>query len=97
VVTSDFRRPAREVPGRYLAGAIEGASPERLLKAHLRRVDELGGESSFEPSLEGRVRTARAWYAGPGSAELKLQHAVALLWAAGGVGLIGGAVMKLLR
>lgn len=97
VVTTDFRRPAREVPGSYLAGAIEGATPERLLKVHLRRVEELGGESSFEPTLEGRVRCARAWYAGPGGFELRLLHAVGLLWAGGGLALVAGALAKLLR
>ena len=38
VVTANYKRPAREVPGHYLSGSIDGAAAERLFKVHLRRV-----------------------------------------------------------
>jgi hypothetical protein len=86
VVTSDFRRPSSDVAG-ALAGAIEGASPERLLKAHLRLVQ--APEPVAHPTLEARVELARAWFAGPGRAELRQQHAIGLLWSLGALALMG--------
>jgi hypothetical protein len=95
VLTADFRRPARELPGRYLAGGIEGASAERLLKVHLRRVAELSAAPGFAATLEARVAAARAWYAGRGGAELRLSHTIALLWSIAALGLIASAALKL--
>jgi hypothetical protein len=88
VLTTNYPRVARELPGRYLAGALVGASPDRLLKAHLRRVAELGATLDQPFTLEGRVELTRAWLQGPGATELRLQHAIGLLWALGGLALI---------
>jgi hypothetical protein len=87
VLTCDYRRAAREQPGRYLAGALEGVSPQRLFKAHQRRVAELGVVRGTA-SLEGRVELAREWYRGPGNADLRGEHAMGLLWALGGLLLV---------
>ncbi len=86
VVTADFRRPARDVAG-SAAGGVEGAPPERLLKAHVRRVQ--APEAVVAPTLDARVELARAWYAGPGRAELRQQHAIGLLWTLGALALLG--------
>ncbi len=84
VLTCDYQRVARAVEGRYLAGGLEGVGPQRLFKAHQRRVAELGAPQG-EASLEGRVELGRRWYRGPGRADLRLQHAVGLLWTLGGL------------
>lgn len=84
VVTADHRRPARDVAGRYLAGALEGVGPRRLVLAHLRRAAAMGAPLG-RPTLEGRVELARRWYAGPGRTDLRLQHAVGALWTLGGL------------
>jgi hypothetical protein len=92
VLTADHRRPAREVPGRYLSGGIEGVSVERLVNAHVRRLASLG--SARGPwTLEARVDAARAWYAGAGKPELRQQHAVGLLWTLGALGMVGAALV----
>jgi hypothetical protein len=91
VLTADFRRPAHEEKGRYLSGTVEGANPERLLRAHQRRVPELGEpESSW--SLDGRVDAARSWYSGAGKTEVRQQNAVGLLWTVFAIGMVGAAI-----
>ncbi len=96
VITSNFKRPSREVPGRYLSGAIDGASYERLLNVHLRRVPEINATGRAE-NVEAHVETVRAWFRGAGKPELRQAHAVALLWSLGAVGMVGAAVFKLLN
>ena len=93
-VTASFRRPAREVPGRYLAGAIDGATPERLYKVHLRRLADLRERSPLAPTLEGRVQAGRTWYAEQGASELRASNTIALLWTCGGLALTVAALLK---
>lgn len=95
VLTANYRRIAREVPGAYLSGGLEGASPERVLKAHLRRVPEIGAPKPLH-TLDARVDAARAWYSRSGKPELRQQHAVALLWTLGALGMLGAALFRLL-
>jgi hypothetical protein len=95
VVTANYRRLATEVPGAYLAGGLEGASPERLLKAHLRRVPEIG-TAKVLGTLEDRVVAARDWYSRSGKPELRQQHAVGLLWTLGALGMVAAALFRLL-
>ena len=94
VITANYRRPSFEVPGAYLAGGLDGASPERLLKAHLRRVPEIGASKRLE-TIEDRVVAARDWYSRSGKPELRQQHAVGLLWTLGAVGMVGAALFRL--
>ncbi len=91
VLTADFRRPAREEKGRYLSGTVEGATPERLLRAHQRRVAELG-EPDSSWTLDGRVDAARSWYSGAGKTEVRQQNAVGLLWTVFAIGMVGAAL-----
>lgn len=96
VVTANYRRPAREVSGHYLSGGLEGASADRLVNAHLRRLAGVGAPKASW-TLEGRVEAARAWYRGAGKVELRQQHVVGLLWTAGGLGMVGAALAFFLR
>ncbi len=93
VLTANYRRPGANEPGRYLAGGIQGASAERLFKAHLRRLEEMPGiETDF--SLDGRVAQTRAWFERVGVTELRRQNAVGLLWSAGALMLAAWAVVQ---
>lgn len=94
VITANYRRLSTEVPGEYLAGGLEGASPERLLKAHLRRVPEIG-TAKVLATLEDRVAAAREWYSRSGKPELRQQHAVGLLWTLGALGMVAAALFRL--
>lgn len=94
VITANYRRLSTEVPGEYLAGGLEGASPERLLKAHLRRVPEIGAPKVLA-TLEDRVAAARDWYSRSGKPELRQQHAVGLLWTLGALGMVAAALFRL--
>ncbi len=91
VLTANYRRPARETPGRYSAGGLEGAPAERIHKAHQRRVGALGSPVGLL-SQEGRLEVARAWFAGPGRGEVRRQNLHGLLWTVGSLGMVGAAV-----
>jgi hypothetical protein len=91
VLTANYRRPAREVPGRYASGGLEGASVDRLVNAHARRL-AAQGPAKGPWTLEGRVDAARRWYAGAGKVELRQQHAVGLLWTLGALGMVAAAI-----
>jgi hypothetical protein len=91
VLTANHRRPAREVKGHYVSGGLEGLSPERLLKAHRRRVQGFEVAKGADLSLQGRVEAARAWFAGPGRSEVRQQNVLGLLWSVGTVGMVVAA------
>lgn len=95
VVTANYRRPAREVPGEYLSGGLDGASAERLLKVHLRRVPEIGPFKRID-TLDSRVESARRWFSRSGKPELRQQHAVGLLWTLFALGMVGAALLRLI-
>lgn len=92
VLTANYRRPAREVPGRYSSGGIEGASVERLVNAHARRISS-HSQAKGPWTLEARVDAARRWYGDAGKAELRQQHAVGLLWTLGALGMVAAALL----
>lgn len=94
VVTANYKRPAREVPGRYLSGSIDGAAPERLFKVHLRRVPEIGPAKRVD-SLDSRVLSVRRWFSESGKPELRQQHAVGLLWTLFALGMVGASLLRL--
>ena len=91
VLTANYRRPARDVPGRYVSGGIEGASVERIVNAHARRLASLGAAKG-PWTLDARVDAARNWFRDSGKAELRQQHAVGLLWTLGALGMVGAAI-----
>ncbi|PZR18644.1 MAG: hypothetical protein DI536_01830 [Archangium gephyra] len=95
VVTANFKRPSREVPGAYLSGFIDGAGAERLFKVHVRRVPEVGAPRRLD-TLEKRVDAARAWFGGSGKPELRQEHAVGLLWSVGALGMVAAALFRLI-
>ena len=95
VITADHRRPALEVPGRYLSGGMDETGAERIYKAHLRRVATIG-EAKVTPSLEARVEAARTWYRGIGQREVRQQNMLGLLWTVFSLGMVALAFFTLL-
>ncbi|RKH08525.1 hypothetical protein D7V97_19270 [Corallococcus sp. CA053C] len=81
VVTASYRRPALDLPG-YRSGSLDDASPERLLRAHVRRLEGLGPVAVSNFTWEGRVQAGRAWYQGLGRKEIRRQNLQGLLWTA---------------
>lgn len=94
VITADHRRPAHEVPGRYLSGGLDETSAERIFKAHQRRVQTVG-EPQVTPTLEARVEAGKAWYRGFGQREVRQQNGLGLLWSLGSLGMVGAAFFTL--
>ena len=91
VITGNHRRPARELKGRYLSGALESLPAARVFTAHLRRVPEIGAPEG-EYTQAGRIAAGRAWFAGPGNVEVRQQNALGLLWTVGTVGMVAAAI-----
>ncbi len=91
VITSNHRRPARELKGRYLSGSLEWMPAARVFNAHQRRVPEVGTPEG-ECTQAGRIAAARAWFAGPGNVEVRQQNALGLLWTVGTVGMVAAAI-----
>jgi hypothetical protein len=90
VITADYRRPSREIPGVYLAGALEDFPPERIYRAHLRRIEPIGAVGEY--TQEGRLKAAKAWSSGPGRSEIRQQNLHGLVWTAGTLGILAAAV-----
>ena len=80
VITAGYRRPSREIPGVYLAGALEGFPPERIYRAHLRRIEQIGSVGEY--TRESRLEVAKAWASGPGRSEIRQQNFQGLMWTA---------------
>ncbi len=80
VITASYRRPPREVPGVYLAGALEGFPPERIYRAHLRRIEQSGSVGEY--TQQSRLEVAKAWASGPGRSEIRQQNFQGLMWTA---------------
>lgn len=95
VVTSNFKRPAVEVAGRYLSGGLDGVRFDRVFKAHLRRLPEIGAAIRSE-TLDAHVDAVRTWFATSGKPELRQQHAVGLLWTLFALGMVAAALVRLL-
>ena len=91
VITANHQRAAREIKGRYLSGSLESLPAARVFTAHLRRVGEVGTPEG-EFSQAGRVAAAKAWFAGPGTVEVRQQNALGLLWTVGTVGMVAAAI-----
>ncbi|MCY1047147.1 hypothetical protein OV208_37945 [Corallococcus sp. bb12-1] len=92
VVTASYRRPALDLPD-YRSGCLEDASPERLLRAHVRRLDGLALSEPGAFTWEGRVQAGRAWYQGLGRKEIRRQNLQGLLWTAIALAIVAGAFL----
>jgi hypothetical protein len=91
VITAGYRRAALEIPGRYRAGGLENVPPERLFRAHLKRLEGLSPTGDF--TWEGRVETGRAWYRGLGQKELRRQNLPGLLWTVAALAIVVSAFL----
>ncbi len=94
VVSASYRRPAIEVPGRYLSGYLEEATVERVVRAHWRRIDGL--QTTLDATLDGRVAAQRAWHDGFGKPEVRQRNARGLLWSVGTLGMVAWAIWGIL-
>lgn len=92
LLSSNFRRPGASVPARHLCAGLPGVSPDRLFRAHLRRVPELG-EPAGTFTLDGLLQHLRRWHATVGRAEQRRLHGVGLLWTLGGLGMVAGPLV----
>lgn len=93
VVTGNYRRPAREVSRCYYSGGLENYAAERVVKAHLRRLDNEKLEPTGDYSAEGRLAAGRAWFKGFGRTEIRAQNLHGLLWSVSAVAmLVVGAI-----
>jgi hypothetical protein len=98
VITANYRRPARERKGAYVSGALENPTVERLLKAHQRRVPEVGQSATGAAGdQEARLAAARAWFEGSGQGEVRMQNAFGLLWTLGTLGMVAAAILRALH
>ena len=91
VITANHRRPAREIKGQYLSGALESLPAARVFTAHVRRVADVGTPDGALTQA-ARVEAAKAWFAGPGNLEVRQQNALGLLWSVGTVGMVAAAI-----
>jgi hypothetical protein len=92
VVTASYRRPALDLPA-YRSGALEDATPERLLRAHVRRLEGLAPVGPEAFSWEGRVEAGRAWYRGLGRREIRRQNLQGLLWTGIALAIVASAFL----
>ncbi|SET34245.1 hypothetical protein [Stigmatella erecta] len=91
VITAGYKRTALDIPGRYRSGGLEEAPPERLFRAHLKRLEGLAPEGAF--TWEGRVETGRSWYRGLGQKEVRRQNLTGLLWAVAALAILVSAFL----
>jgi hypothetical protein len=90
VITANYRRPARQLQGRYLSGGLEHIPLERIYKAHQKRMEGFEAVGPF--TLEGRIEAARAWFSGYGRSEIRQQNLHGLLWSVGTLGIVAAAL-----
>jgi hypothetical protein len=84
VLTADHSRPGSAKDGYYLAGGLNGATPEQLWAAHKRQMaamDETGRERVAQNTLADRITTALAWFDGAGSREVRVRNSMSLFMA----------------
>jgi len=92
IITAGYRRPALDLPGGvYRSGSLEDAPPERLLRAHLRRMEGVTPAGDF--SWEGRVEAGRSWYRGLGRKEIRRQNLQGLLWTVMALAIVASAFL----
>jgi hypothetical protein len=91
VITAGYRRPALDIPGKYRSGGLEEAAPERLFRAHLKRLEGVSPTGDF--SWEGRVEAGRSWYRGLGQKEIRRQNLTGLLWTVAALAIVVSAFL----
>jgi hypothetical protein len=91
VVTAGYKRPSLDIPGRYRSGGLPGVPPERLFRAHLKRLEGLSPTGDF--TWEGRVEAGRAWYRGLGQKEVRRQNLAGLLWTVAALAVVVSAFL----
>jgi hypothetical protein len=91
VITAGYRRAALDIPGRYRSGGLEEATPDRLFRAHLKRLEGVNPTGDF--TWEGRVEAGRSWYRGLGQQELRRQNLAGLLWTVAALALVASAFL----
>lgn len=94
-ISANFRRAAVDEPGRYISGWLEDLPPERVFRAHQRRLEGMSTGGRF--TQEARVAAARAFLVGPGRRELRQEHVQGLLWTLGSLGMVAAAIFGTLR
>lgn len=97
VVTANYRRPARQLKGRYYSGGLEEYSPDRVFKAHLRRIDNEGLKPTGAFTHEARLAAGKRWFESYGASEIRWQNLHGLLWTLGTVTAVILAVIELMR
>jgi hypothetical protein len=93
LLSSNFRRPGAAVPRVHLCAGLPNAPPDRLFRAHARRVAELGAPTG-DLSLDGALAHLTDWHRTVGRAELRRLHGVGLLWTLGGLGMVAFHLMS---
>lgn len=88
VVTANYRRPAREVGRCYFSGGLENYSADRVVKAHLRRLDTQKLEPTGDFTSEGRLTAGRQWFKGYGRTEIRAQNLHGVLWSASALAML---------
>lgn len=91
VITAGYRRPALDIPGKYRSGGLEEATPERLFRAHLKRLEGVSPTGDF--TWEGRVEAGRSWYRGLGQKEIRRQNLTGLLWTVAALAIVASAFL----
>ncbi|MBX5484444.1 MAG: hypothetical protein IRZ16_21695 [Myxococcaceae bacterium] len=95
VITANYRRPAKELPGRYISGWLEDIPADRVFRAHVRRIEGMALEGTFTQAA--RLEYARAFADGPGVSEARQEHVQGLLWTFGSLGMVAAAIFGTLR
>lgn len=91
VITAGYKRPALDIPGRYRSGGLEDVPPERLFRAHLKRLEGVTPTGDF--TWEGRVEAGRSWYRGLGQREIRRQNLPGLLWTVAALAIVASAFL----
>ncbi|MGA9521142.1 MAG: hypothetical protein WBV82_06745 [Myxococcaceae bacterium] len=92
VISANYRRAARNEPGRYLSGGLEDVATDRVYKAHARLLAGLPLQPAADQ--EARIAAAREWLSGPGRSEIRQQNLHGLLWTVGTLGMVAAAILR---
>ena len=94
-LTSNYRRPATRVPGRYLSAHYESWPLARLFRAHQRMVAAHPAERATD--MASRIAAARHWFHSVGADEIRQMNFPGLLWTLGTLGMVAAALWTRVR